>query len=125
VRPKASLDMRNGHARQETGQGSSERARAVALDDQQVGLFSQQPSHFRGNPADVIVRVCLSGAVQAHRREGFKVQIAEWEVRMPTGEHERRAAAKRRQPMCYRGQLDDFRAGADHQPDIGDTQYSP
>jgi hypothetical protein len=71
------------------------------------------------------VRVLLAGAVEPGSRVGFEPEVLWPKLCMLAGEHEHRPTAAGSQRMCNRGHFDGFRPGADHQPDVGGTQYSP
>ena len=68
VGPKARLDMRDRNAGGEAGERGAERARRVALDDQQVGRRPSNGRERRGDRADVRVRVFLAGAIELRPR---------------------------------------------------------
>jgi len=95
------------------------------LHHQQVGPGPQQRTHAVRHLANVVVRVLFSGAIQLNELEVPQAEVVEAEPWVLTREDERRPTAKSSQRMRNRGHLDGFRSGANHQPDIGETQYSP
>jgi hypothetical protein len=117
--------MRDGDSGVEAGQSGAEGARGIALYDEQIRTISEQREQRGRDDADMPVRVRLAGAVEAHCRKAAKTELLGPQQRVLTGEHERRPAAASGQPLCDRTHFDCFRPGADHQPDIGETQYSP
>ena len=61
--------MRNRHAGGETAQRRAQRARCVALDDQQIGGGHEQVANRCGDLAHVEVRVLFAGEPKVDRLE--------------------------------------------------------
>ena len=123
--PETGFDVSDRNAANEPSQGTAERAGRVPLHHKQVGPGLQQRTHAVSHLANVVVRVLFSGTIQLNEVEAAQAEIVEAERRVLTREDERRPTAKSSQRMRNRGHLDGFRSGANHQPDIGETQYSP
>lgn len=71
------------------------------------------------------VRIRLARTKQPHGLKAAEPELLGRQLRVLAGQHKRRPAAASGQSMCDRCHLDCFRPGADDQPDIGETQYSP
>jgi hypothetical protein len=71
------------------------------------------------------VRIRLARAIQTFHWKDRETEFSKLKIWVLTSEQERRPAATSSQRMCNRGHFDGFRSGANHQPDIGETQYSP
>jgi hypothetical protein len=117
--------MRDGYAARKPRERASEGAGRIALDDQQIGPIAEQRAQRRDHLIDMPMRVGLSGTMQVHGIEAAKPELVGPEPRVLSRKHERRLAAASGQRMSHRCHLDRFRPGADDQPDISGTQYSP
>ncbi|MEO8547615.1 MAG: hypothetical protein ABI422_04535 [Sphingomicrobium sp.] len=82
VAAQPGFDMGDRHSRCEAGQRAAERARGVALDDNQVGSAGEQGANRRGDALDVGMRVLVAGAAQPRRRIGVKLIVGGVEPRM-------------------------------------------
>jgi hypothetical protein len=123
VRPQARLDMGHGNSGIERRQGAPERARCVALDDDEVRsakLWRQPPAHV----SDVSVRMRPSGAVELGVLIALESEVRRIE-RLLAGECERRRKPALRERVRNGQEFDGFRPGSDDQSDIGETQPSP
>ena len=125
VGPETSFDVGDWHLRHEARQSRSQRARRVALYDKQVRPFAEQGKYGGRDGAHMAVRVQLARTVEAHDGIIPEVELLGIQVRMLTRKHDRGPTAAGGQCVCDRGHLDCYRPGADHQPDLGGTQYSP
>ena len=117
--------MSNGYLGHESSQCRAQCARRVALNDQQVRRIAEKREQGLSDLANVRVRILLAGAAQTHDVEIAERELARVEVRMLAGQHKGWPAASRDQASCNRGHFDCFRSGANDQPDIERTQYSP
>jgi hypothetical protein len=87
--------------------------------------LAEQREQRGGDRANMVVRVVLTRAAEAHGFEASKPEILEPQLRVLTSEHDRRPATASGQRMDDGCHFYCFRPGADDQPDIGETQYSP
>ena len=71
------------------------------------------------------VRVRFALAIQTFDWKDRETEFSKLKIWVLTGEHERRPPTEGGKRTCNWGHFDGFRSGADHQPDIGETQYSP
>jgi hypothetical protein len=71
------------------------------------------------------VRVLSAGAAKVHARESIEGKLARLEMRVLSGEDQRRCDAARDQRARDGLQFDGFRPGADDQPNVRGTQPSP
>jgi hypothetical protein len=125
MRPKTRFDMGDRDRPAERRKRCRERARRIALHDNQVGRGPELAEHRGGHGRDVPVRVLLAGAVEIYCREVAKPEILSPELRMLAGEDERRRYASLGEGDRNRSQFYRFGPGADDQPDVGETQPSP
>jgi hypothetical protein len=73
----------------------------------------------------MFVRIRLAATAEVYGGIASQPEIARIELGMLAGEHERRSDPTRGKRMGDGRQFDGFRPGADDQPDIDGTQYSP
>ena len=125
VSSQARFDMGEPGARSERRLRPAERARGVALDDQQVGTVTQQRGHRRRDPVDMIVGVALSRAVEVDRRKSVEAVLDGIEGRVLAGQDQTWLETTRREGVHDGGKFDRFGPRADDQPDICRTQPSP
>jgi hypothetical protein len=109
----------------ERGQRPAERARSVALDDQQVRRVGQPRAQRRGDLADMAVRVLLAGAAETLGGKVREPELRDLEPGVLAGEQQARRDPAIRQGSRDGRQFDCFGPGADDQPDVGETQPSP
>ena len=117
--------MRDRDASGKTAQCRAERARRVALDDQQMRSRYEQVANGRRDLADVDVRILLSGKPEIDQREPAQAEIRRLQRFMLSGDDQARPKPARGERVGDRREFDGFGPGADHQPDVGDTQTSP
>ena len=117
--------MRDGNSGERAGERGPERARSVALHDEEVGRRAQLRKHGGSNHPHMAVRVLFAGAAELHRRIGVEPGFGETERKVLSGEHERRRQAAIAERMGDRRQFDGFRPGPDDQPYVGEMQPSP
>ena len=122
---EAGLDMGERNRGRERGAGTAERARRVALDDQQVGRGREQRSKRGFDPGDMRVGVLLAGAIEMQRGIYVQPMVARIEPSMLAGEDQRGRQPALGERMCEGGELDGFGPGADDQPDVRGLQPSP
>ena len=115
-------DQRPGR---EAGEGGSQRARRIALDDEDGGSGRQPRKERGGDCADVAVRVLLSGAVQPFGGERREAEISRVQLRVLAREDQRAVKPALGQCMGQRGQLDRFGPGPDDQANVYAIQPSP
>ena len=96
VGPKSRLDMGQRDARLARRQRAAERARRVALDDEQIGrVHRQQPLERRPDQVGMEHRVGLTRAAERNRlRKPSQAMIGQLKARMLAG-NEQPAAARR------------------------------
>ena len=95
------------------------------MNDEQVGRSRETLNKSVLNRAGMAVRVFPAWATQSLHRISAKAEVVQFKRRMLARKHERRrkpALGERVRDRCH---LDRFRPGADDQPDVGRTQYSP
>jgi hypothetical protein len=125
VGPQAGLDVRNGYSGVEARERRADGARRVALNDQEVGQWTQQ-RHKRGSDqAGVGIGVRFPGAAETDRAITLQPIFAGIERRMLAGQDQARAQAARAKRVGDGGKLDRFGPGADNQPYVCDMQPSP
>jgi len=126
MRAKAGLHMCHGNTCGEARERPAERARRVALDDQQIGRSANEQRQKRlGDGADMGVGVFASRLAQVDARISIEAEVALVQVRVLTGEDHRRHHAALRKRARNGLHLDGFGSGADDQPDFRGTQPSP
>ena len=81
---KPGFDVRDRDRGDTARQRPAERARSVALDDQQVGRLAQLRQDRRGDPLDVRMGVVRARAVEAGRRIGAEAMVGGVEAGMLT-----------------------------------------
>ena len=101
---KPGFDMRDRDCGDTSRERSAERARRVALDDQQVRRLAQLRQDRRGDALDVRMRVLRPRAVQPGRRVSAKAMIGGVEVDMLAGEDQARPYIASRKRSGRRGQ---------------------
>src|SRR6185436_19965865 len=109
----------------ERGPRAAERARRIALDDQQVGWPREQRSKRRFDFADVRVGILFAGTVELERGINVQAMVAWIERSMLPGEDERGRQPAFGECSCDGGEFDCFRPGADDQPYVRGLQPSP
>ena len=122
---QARLDMRDRRGAGEAGQGRTQRAGRVALNDQKVRSPPQPQQHRLTDGGDVRVGVFLSRAIQPVGGKDVQPVVARIERGMLSGEDDRRHDTLRGKCASDGCQLDRFRSGPDDQPDILRAQPSP
>ena len=122
---QARFDMSDRDARRRCGAGSADRARRIALDDQQVRRIAGQRAERRLDRARVGVRILVAGTAEMHRRIAAQAVLGRVERLMLAGEDEPRLEAALGERVRDRGEFDGFRPGADDQPYVRGLQPSP
>ena len=102
-----------------------ERARRIALHNQDVRTVGEHRQQSRRDRPNVAVRVLLAGAMQLFDSEAGQTEIAGVKVGMLPGEDQLGQNATLGECVGERRELDCFRPGADHEPDIYAIQSSP
>jgi len=125
VSAEARLDMSDGDARGEAGEGGAERARRVALHDEEVGYRPNQRPQRPRHGADMGMRVFLAGAGEDDPGKVPEAEVGRFESGVLAGQDEARNEAARREGAGNRLELDGFGPGPDDQPDVSGTQPSP
>ena len=125
MRAQARFDMGDRNAGRERGQSRAQRARCVALNDQQMGWPAQVRQQRRRHLADVCVRVFLAEAIELEAAVSRQGRSRAIEPVVLAGEDQRRHDPALGERVGDWGQLDGFRPGPDDQPDIRETQPSP
>ena len=123
--PEARLDMRDRHARRETGQSRTERARSVSLDHEQCRPWGKPRKQRLGDGTDVAMRVLLAGAVEPFGAKSLEAERRRVEVRVLAGEDQLWSDPSLGERMGKGGKLDRFGPGPDHEPYIDAIQPSP
>jgi len=109
----------------ERGARAAERARRIALDDQQVGRPREQRSKRGFDFADVRVGILLAGTVEMERGINVQAMVPWIERSMLPGEDERGRQPALGERVGDGGEFDRFRPGADDQPYVRGLQPSP
>jgi hypothetical protein len=117
--------MGDRHSGGETGQRAAERARGVALDDDQVRTAGEQSTNRCRNALDVGVRVLVAGAVEPRRRKVGKLIVGGIEPGVLSGQDQRREYPALGQGPGNRVELDRIGSGADDQPHVRGLQPTP
>lgn len=117
--------MGDGNARGEAGQGRTQCARGVTLNDQEVGRGTKQRLQGSRNRGDMGVRVFLAGTMEGDPFKFAQPKVGRVEIRMLASEDQRRRKAVRGEGTGNRLELDSFGPGPDDQPDVRGTQPSP
>jgi hypothetical protein len=125
VGPQPRLDMGYRQTRGERSQGRSERARRVALNDDQGRGVAEQWKQRGSDRANMQVRVFLAWATEPLARQCAEPELFGIEIGMLTGQNERGRQTARGKRRRDRRELDGFRSGPDDQPNVGVTQPSP
>lgn len=122
---QASLDMRHRDGRNEAGEGASERARRITLDDEQVGPASAELRRYRGNNGlDVRMRILCAGAAEPRRGIGGEIEFGRIEIVLAS-QDQRWANAALGKRSGHWGKLNCFGSGADDQFHVRRVQRSP
>ena len=116
--------MSDGQPGGECRECAAECARRIPLYDHHVAL-SQKRQESGSDLPHMQVRVLLASTPKAHDRIAPEAIVFEAELRMLSRQHESATSAEAGQSTCDRSHFDRFRPGADDQPDVGETQYSP
>jgi hypothetical protein len=125
VSPQAGLDVRNGCSGVEARARRADGARRIALNDQEVGQWTQQ-RHKRGfDQASVGIGVRFPRAAETDGAIALQSMLMWIERRMLAGQDQARAQAARAKRVGDGGKLDRFGPGADNQPYVCDMQPSP
>ena len=90
VRPQARFDMSDRHSSGEAGQGCAQRARRIALDDEQVELEAKCGKQRGGDCLNVAVRVLFAGALKVTDRDATEAERRRIKVRVLAGQDEAR-----------------------------------
>jgi hypothetical protein len=117
--------MGERHAGRRRGARAAERARRIALDDQQVGRPREQRSKRGFDFADVRVGILLAGAAEMERGIVRQAVVSRLERSMLPGEDERGRQPALGERAGDGGEFDRFRPGADDQPYVRGLQPSP
>ena len=117
--------MRDGQSSPEPGDRPAERARRVALDDQQIRPLLKRLQKRAGDVLDVPVRIGRARAMELRRVAVAKTVIGGIEAGMLPGDNQRGLQVEAGERAGDGRQLDRFGPGADDQPDIRATQISP
>ncbi len=104
---------------------AAERARRIALDDQQVGRLREQRSKRGFDFAHVRVGILLAGTAELERGINVQAMVARIERSMLPGEDERGRQPALGERAGDGGEFDRFRPGADDQPYVRGLQPSP
>jgi hypothetical protein len=125
VRPQASFDVSDRHSGSEPRKRCAERARRVALHNEEIGPKVKRPHERRSDRADVAVGIFFTGtsqsiALQTPEPEGFRI-----ELRVLAGQNEAGREAAFNEGNGNGSEFDSFRSGADDQPNVRVSQPSP
>jgi hypothetical protein len=122
---KPRLDVSDGHAGSEACKRRAESARGVALHDEKRRRRSKSGQQRRGDCPDVTVGVFLTAAAELVGGILAETEVGQVEPRMLSGDDQRRRQVAVGECVSNRCELDGFRPGADHQPQIYAVQPSP
>ncbi|HEX6072098.1 MAG TPA: hypothetical protein VFY95_03725 [Sphingomicrobium sp.] len=100
MRSKPCFDMGHADAGSEACERSTETARRIALDDEQVGRRAKQRKKRRGDVPHVGVRILLPGTVEEEPAIIVKREVAGIDRLLP-GENQRRVDAPRPERGCH------------------------
>ena len=117
--------MGDGRAGGEAGQGCTQCARGVALNDQEVGRDTKQRPQGSRHRGDMRMRVFLAGTLEVDPFKPVQVKVGGVEIRMLAGEDQRGRKSVRGEGGGNRLELDSFGPGPNDQPDVSGTQPSP
>ena len=91
---KPRLDVSDRHPDRKRGECGTQRARRVALDDEQIRCGAQARKQRRGHCANVSVRIFVAGTIQCLEREAIEIEFPGRETVL-AGEDQRRRKASR------------------------------
>ena len=117
--------MRDGNGAIEPGQSGAERARRVALDDQQSGRRGEMPAQRAPNPGDMGIGMGQAGAIEVEPAQMREAMLGRIEAGMLAGEDQPGVEPAVGERGGDWRQFDSFGPGADDQPDFSGTQPSP
>lgn len=123
--PETRLDMGDRNSRGEAGKRRSQGTRRVALHDEKVGTIREHGQQRRRDRADMAMGVLLPWTMQMFGSEAGQTEVGRVQARMLSGEDQIGQDPTLSERVGKRRELDCFRPGADHEPDIYAIQSSP
>ena len=123
--PQPRLDMSERNAERIRRQGSAERARRIALDDEQCRPVKQVVGEPSRHCAGIGARIVLPAAAQANGVELGEAMFAEVEIGMLASKDQAGRDSSAGKRLGKGSKLDRFGTGANDQPYVGKTQSSP
>lgn len=116
MRSQPRFDVRDRNAGGEGRERSAERARRIALDDEQVDALAKQRRDALGDALRVNVGIGLAGAIEPLRGEAVQTEFRGVEAWMLAGQDQPRPKSARDERVSDRGKLDRFGPGSDDKP---------
>lgn len=122
---KPRLDMGDGNAAIEARLRRAERARRIALNDEQSGRGQEVATERAPNSRDMSVGLRQARAAELDARQMIEAVVGEVEAGVLPGADDEAVEPARGERGGNGGQLDGFGPGADDEPDCSATQPSP
>lgn len=120
------LDMGEWQGVAARGAGPAERARRIALDDDEAGRVATPVAIERaGDVVDMVERIAATGATEGSGREAAKTVIGEVEPWVLAGQHQPHLDPPRVERCRDGRELDGFRPGPNDETDTIGAQLSP
>ena len=117
VAAQSGFNMTEGDAGHCRGQCAPERARRVAMDNQQGGAVYQRQNRFR-HCTDMRVRVFETTAIESDRGKPVEPEIGRIKLRMLARKYQRQRNAAGAQRLGNGGELDRFGTSADDEYNV-------